>query len=343
MTKEFKIGILAVVVVAVSIWGYKFILGRNILTRSTTIYVEYSNVGEIRESTPVYVKGLQVGVVTSIYPRDRDMKSFFVVIQLDKGIYVPKDAVVEIRTNSVMGSKALEIVFNKGCEGDCAVNGDTLRGVTLGMLRSMVDSSEAAMFLDLMGLKMTGFVDSLSGSINDPNNPNSINRTYMDLRATIANLKSISGKIDNILAGSTGNVRQITNNLEKLSATLSKSESRINSILGNLDTTTANLKQVNLAGTVEKAEGAMETLEKTLNSASTTFAELEVIIANIRKGEGTLGKLVADDELYNQLDETLMQIEKLAEDLKLHPKRYTRILSKKEIPYQPGEEMKNEK
>lgn len=341
MTKEFKIGILAVVVVAVSIWGYKFILGRNILTRSTTIYVEYSNVGEIRESTPVYVKGLQVGVVTSIYPRDRDMKSFFVVIQLDKGIYVPKDAVVEIRTNSVMGSKALEIVFDKGCEGDCAVNGDTLRGVTLGMLRSMVDSSEAAMFLTLMSDKMTGLVDSVSGSINDPNNPNSINRTYMDLRATIANLKSISGKIDNILAGSAGNVKQITNNLEKLSATLSKSENRINSILGNLDTTTANLKQVNLAGTVEKAEDAMASVEKTLNSASTTFAELEVIISNIRKGEGTLGKLIVDEKLYEQLDATLLQIEKLTEDLKLHPKRYTRILSKKEIPYQPAEEKNN--
>jgi phospholipid/cholesterol/gamma-HCH transport system substrate-binding protein len=207
----------------------------------------------------------------------------------------------------------------------------------------MVDSSEAAMFLTLMSDKMTGLVDSVSGSINDPNNPNSINRTYMDLRTTIANLKSISGKIDNILAGSAGNVKQITNNLEKLSATLSKSENRINSILGNLDTTTANLKQVNLAGTVEKAEDAMASVEKTLNSASTTFAELEVIISNIRKGEGTLGKLVVDEKLYEQLDATLLQIEKLTEDLKLHPKRYTRILSKKEIPYQPAEEKKNEK
>lgn len=340
MTKEIKIGILTVITVAVSIWGYKFILGRNLLNQSTSLYVEYANVGEIRVSTPVYVRGLQVGVVTNIYPKDREMRQFIVAIELDKGIYVPKDAVVEIRTNSVMGSKHLEIVFSKGCEGDCAMDGDTLRGATLGILRSMVDSSEVAMYLDLLGGKFSGMIDSVSGNINDPSNPNSFHKTYMDLRATIGHLRSVSGRIDQLLAGSSGHVQQITGNLEKLSRTLSNSETQIQHILGNLDSTSAQLKNAGLPGAVDQAEESLVALRKTLENASHTFAQLDGVISGIQQGEGTLGKLVKDEALYQQLDATLQQIEQLTEDLKLHPKRYTRILSKKEIPYQedPGQQ-----
>ena len=162
MSNETKIGILTVVAVTLLIVGYKFIKGQNIFTTSTLIHVDYQRVDQLSASSPVFINGFQVGIVSKVFLKE-DMSTIHVVLNIDKGINIHKNAVAEIISSSIMGGKAIRIVENLPCNGEsCVQNGDQLRGRTIGMLNSMVPQQDMQNYLTFVKDNLGDVYDTLN-------------------------------------------------------------------------------------------------------------------------------------------------------------------------------------
>lgn len=338
MSNEIKIGILAIVTVALTLWGYKFVEGSNILTPSKVLLAEYTNVGGLRPGATVMRSGVKVGVVTAVYLNPENLKTVVIEMNIDKQLQVPKDAIAEIVSADVMGEKDVYLIFERPCSGEnCAKSGDYLIASTKGMLASMVGNpDEVKAYVDVLNKGLMNAIDSLTQAANDPNS--AVSKSLQDVDVILQNLKATTSNLNVLISSNTKQVNAILKNVADLTQLIDGKNAELERIIGSVDTFTQELAQLNLSKTVNSAEATLENLNKTIAGASETVNELKIALAKINKGEGTLGKLVADDELYHQLERTTANLDLLLQDLRLNPKRYTTILRKKSTEYELPEE-----
>ena len=333
MSRETRIGILSVIVIVASIWGYKFIKGQNILSTQQFFYIEYNDIGQMQQSSPVYNRGLQIGTVTDIYKKPDNYKLVVVEIEVNKNFKVPKETVAIIE-QTAMGDKSVNLFFEKNCnEPNCAKSGDILLGEYKSVLGSMTSPEEVKKYLDevVKGLKdVTGKLDTM---VNDPNNV--VGKTMSDLQLTMANMKNLTGNLNNEMARN-GKVNKILENVQELSASIEKQ--RIQTILANADSISAKVNDINMKAisdntnkTMEEAQAAIAELTKTMDKADKAILEFNTLLAGINKGEGSLGKLVKDDELYDELKDAAEKANVLMLDIQQRPARYIPFKSRRKV------------
>lgn len=126
--REVRLGFFAIIVLAISIWGYYYLKGRNLLSRTQVFYAEYQDIADLMVSSPVKIHGFQVGTVIQIALDKKTMKKVIVTMDVQKDISVPADAVAVIEPVGVMGGSFISLLFDKPCSGqDCAQSGDVLQ------------------------------------------------------------------------------------------------------------------------------------------------------------------------------------------------------------------------
>lgn len=146
INNETKIGILALVALALGIWGFQFLKGINILKTSKTFYVKYANVDQLRPSSPIFINGLEVGTVKDMYVDPEDDKTIIAVLNIEQPVDIPKETKATIIGLSLMGGKAIELEIPYPCKGrDCARSGDFLEGRTKSFLESMIGKPKKLM------------------------------------------------------------------------------------------------------------------------------------------------------------------------------------------------------
>lgn len=329
MRRETKIGLLAVVSIFLAIFGYKYLNGKNILSRSLILYAVYDDVDGLQPSAPVWLHGFQVGLVTHVYQKPDDLSKIVVVLDIDKDVKLPKDAVAELITYNPMGGKAIVLKFEGNCSGQtCLQSGDYIRAARKGVLASMLPEEEVQQYVELLRTSVSRLLDTLSRQVDRPDGP------MADLTQTAANLRALTGRLDGMLARSAPSITGTIDNAYRISEALAASQADVQQSLSNLATLSEQLKQADLGKTVGQASEVLASFQATLAEVQKAVGQLHELLASIHSGEGTLGKLFADPSLYDELQEATRQAALLLEDVRLHPKRYTRILSKKEIPYQ---------
>ncbi len=328
MRRETKIGLLAAISLAIGIIGYKYLNGQNVLSRSLVLYAVYDDVNGLQPSAPVWLHGFQVGLVTNLYQKPDDIKKIVVVLDIDKNIRLPKDAVAELITYNPMGGKAIVLKFEGTCSGDdCLKSGDYIRAESKGVLASMLPQEEVKQYMELLRTSLTRLIDTLSGQMAGEAGP------MADLTQTAANLRSLTGRLDGMLARSSASITGTLDNAHSLTEALKASQADLQQSLSNLAALSRQLKEADLGKTIGHANDALAGFQTALTEVQQALNNLNTLLQNINDGQGTLGKLAADPALYDELKEASHQAALLLEDLRLHPKRYTRILSKKEIPY----------
>lgn len=332
LSNEGKIGLLAIITIALFIWGLKFLKGQNILSASKNIFVEYKNIDQLKVSSPVLINGFEVGVVKDIYLKPEDLNTIIVVLNIKGKIIFPKNAVAMIVNAGLMGGKAVEIRYSNPCNGgDCVVSGDYLKGETEGLLQSMLgrpDQFEG--YIGAFKNNARGILDSLDSSIKNPSN--SIGKALNDLEVVIHHLKGTTAAMDATMNASSGNINATMKNLNSISANIAASNNQIKSLISNLDAVSLQLKNGNLDGTLKTANIAMEKANQTLNKTDLAIGELNSILNKVNKGDGTMAKLVNDGTLYtnlNGLSKDLSKVSKnldlLLQDFRLNPKRYVNV------------------
>lgn len=343
MSNETKVGILAVVIIALSIWGYRFIQGTNLLSASKIYYVEYDNVNMLKEATPVVINGFRVGVVRDIYLKSDDQERIVVVLETDKDINIPKDAVATITSTSFMGGKAIQLLYEKGCVGpDCAKSGDYLQGSTLGMLGSFISEDDANAYVNIVRDGLQDVIDTLNYALLSDESNSPLAKSIKDLSSTLSNLKSTTFQMDGLLRKSSGNIDGTLASLASITGGLEAKNDNIKHIIDNADSLTTQLAEANLRQTIGQVNAAIDTLKLTLTTANKAIDGVSGVLAKLDEGQGTLGMLLKDEKLYYNLNDLSRQTDSLFNDIQDRPYRYIPFKGKKKVKKYDRQDAKEE-
>jgi phospholipid/cholesterol/gamma-HCH transport system substrate-binding protein len=303
IANETKIGVLAVVAVVALILGFNFLKGSSLFDHTRKLYAIFDNVEGMEVSNSVQINGLAIGSVSAINEADKDLKGGIVVtIQLKKDVHIPKNSVGVINSGLISSSS---IVITKGDDPEFLADGDTLLTQKKSNLLSQVQQSVNPVILKLGGTLTS--LDSLVqviGTMFDPKLKNNFGAIIANMAATSAELKSLLNSQTSALAQSLKNTESFTGNL-------AKNNDQVTKTLGNVEKATSNLAAAKIPETVES-------LQSTVN-------ELKGLISKLNNNNGSLGLLLNDKKLYQNLEGTSRSLNTLLDDVRLHPKRYVSI------------------
>lgn len=327
ISNETKVALLAIAAVVLGIWGFKFLKGQNVLTPSKSFYVRYDNVQDLRVSASVFIRGLQVGSVKKIYIDPVDDRTIIVVLNIESGFDVPKDAIATITSPTFMGGRAIDLIFNHPCEDDCAENGDYLKGSSRSFLAGMIQPGEIDVYTERLRKGLTINIDSLAKA-----NPESFAGTFEALDNSLKNIEALTYRLNLLLAASEKGLTRTIDNTAALTGSLNDNKDELASILRNLDTLSNQLKGAGLDQNSHKAGQALDTLTRrlsdlrqTLKTTEKTLSSVDTLAQNLLKGKGLAGKVLSDQVVAEDMERTLRHTQLLIQDLRLNPKRYTTV------------------
>jgi phospholipid/cholesterol/gamma-HCH transport system substrate-binding protein len=303
ISNETKIGVLAVVAVVALILGFNYLKGSSLFQHTKKLYAVFDNVEGMELSNAVQIDGLQVGSVSAINESDKDLsRGIVVTITLKKDVHIPKNSIGVINSGLISSAS---IVIKKGDDTQYLNDGDTLLTQQKSNLFAQVQQSVNPVILKLGGTLTS--LDSLIeviGSMFDP-------RLKNNLASIVANVAASTAQLQIMLNAQTGALAQSLKNLNEFTANLNRNNEHINHTMENVEKTTANLAEAKIPEAVQNLQS--------------TIIELKNLIAKVGSNNGSLGLLMNDKRLYQDLDGSARSLNILLDDLRLHPKRYVNI------------------
>lgn len=285
-TKEVKIALTAIVGIVVLFYGLQFLKGLNVFSTDITYYVAFDDVSGLSPSSPVYANGYRVGVVKSLNYDYNPQGKIVAELDLNKNMRVPRGSHAELASD-LLGNIKINLVLSED-PINMIGHGDTIPGeMEMGMMTKV---SKMLPAIEHMMPKLDSIITSLNTLLADP-----------ALRNTLHNVE-----------GMTGNLNATSAELKSLSASLNREVpdmmNKTNGVLDNTQQLTGNLAAIDVEGMAAKV--------------NQTLANVEQMTQKLNSNEGTLGLLMRDATLYNNLSSTAASADSLLIDFKAHPKRY---------------------
>ena len=283
------------------ILGYSFLKGNDVFSGSNKYYAVYKSVDGLSVSKPVLVNGFPIGNVAKMTLRQDGHT--VVEFKVDRKYNVPSNTLAKLVSTDLLGGKA--IVFEYGNSNTFADDADTLRADIQGSL------AESLQPIQTKAENLINKLDSSLAAINKILNPNfqkNVDRSFTSIANSLQTLEGTTKKIDALVGGQTEHINGILANAETVS--------------GNLKNSTANLTGITSNFQKVSNDIAAANIKQTLDNANKAMADLQSTIASINTSQGTLGLLLHDDKMYNNLKDATANLNALFIDLKAHPKRY---------------------
>lgn len=296
LTKEVKTGILAIGAILLLIFGYSFLKGTNLLEKNREFFVRYQNVEGLAIAAPVTINGLTVGKVQDI-SFENQQGGLIVKFSVEKDFDFSKNSIVRIYSAGLIGGKSLG-VFPQYDSANIAKSGDTLSGdIEDGMFSAV---SKALGPLEKKVSSTLATVDTLLLNVNDiidTDTRKNLKEAITNLNRTLNSFSGVSENLNTILSNNTGKLDNTFTNLDKTA--------------GNLSRLTDSLAQLETGKLVSDLQNVVD--------------KMNTIVSGVDNGDGSIGKLLKDDKLYENLEAASRQMAELLQDLKLNPKRYVHI------------------
>ncbi len=281
-TRELWVGLLGILALLIIYLLINFFKGVNVLKEGKRFYVKFDNIGEIVNTSPIYLNGYKVGNVSNIIYDFNSTDGVFVEINVDKRLNIPQGSYAEVN-NKMLGSSTISLRLGKG--NKFVAPGDTINGYLNG--GAMQEAGNMLPQINAMIPKVDSILVSLNNILGNP----SINR-------------------------SVNNVEQLTHELGKTTAMLN---SLLKNEIPEATEKLIKIEDNMLAVSSQLSEVDYKRMFATLEESATNLKQITEALSN---GEGTAGMLLKDSTLYNNLNSTCSAATALLEDLKEHPKRY---------------------
>ena len=293
MSKEFKIGLLTIIAGALLYYGFNFLRGTNLFSPTDTYYITYPNVTGLNVSNPVYFSGLPVGRVSG-FELEQEKNRIVVSLDIDQEVFVGEDATATLANDGLLGGKA--ILLDVGQSKNRLLPGDTLNSEIAGDLFEQFEP----------------VADNLNSTITKINTLlDQMNET--DIKGVVDTLKysigSITRKINRI------DVQPLVANLETVTASFNDRSKQLDTLLRSSNVLMDSLKSIEY-----------NTLVQNLN---TTIEGINELMANLQSEKGTIGKLMTNDSIYNNLNKLLVDLDELAIHFNNYPKDFMKPLGRK--------------
>ena len=298
-SREAKLGLLGTLTLFLFIWGLSYLKGKDLFSRQITLITEYDNVSGLVETNPVVVSGVKTGQVQKITFHPDGSGRIMVSLILNKDIAIPKNSVAHLKGGDFMGFREIELLLGDAPER--VSNGDTLISKTSSSLMEDVGQQFGPLKQQAEGLLLS--IDSVLTAINFVFNED----TRKNLSLSIESMKNTMVTVDQ----QSNRLAAIMANAESITANLKDNNQTITNILQNFSTISDTLAALELGRTMAEVNSTMEALSLT--------------IGKIQRGEGSMGLLVNDEELYRNLETTSRNLDLLLEDIRKNPRRYINV------------------
>jgi ABC-type transport system involved in resistance to organic solvents, periplasmic component len=298
LSNEIKLGMAIFAAVIVFVGGVIYLRGVDFQKREYTLTIFYNNVNGLQEGNPITIAGLSVGKV-------EDMKlvgtAIAVKVQIQNKVQFPLDSKAYIKSSSLMGGKLIAIT--PGIDSQMLHNGDTLTG------SYEADLTELTSTLAPISSNVLGILERVNTTFDEKTRHN-IQSILDDVNRSSTELERIIHDEGQRLDFAIGNFGTFSSNLSRFALNL---DSMALSQRTNLDTSMATIRVV-----AYNLHQASENLRSTTQS-------LDIVLNKIERGEGTLGKLVHEEKLYNDIDSLASNLNLLVKDLRENPGKYVKV------------------
>lgn len=287
--KEIKIALAAILAIVVLFFGMNFLKGLTMFRGSNIYYVAFDDISGLTTSSPIYANGYQVGVVTAIKYDYSHQQPTLALIDVNTNMRVPKGSVAEIESD-MLGNLKLNLKLGPN-PAENLHPGDTISGL---LKQGTLDKAAALMpTIEKIISKLDSIMASINTLLADP----AIAQTLHHTEKVTADLTTTTRQLNTLI----GNVNQ------QLPELMGKAQTT----LANANEITDNLKALDLAATK--------------NQIDQTLANVRTLTEQLNSGNGTMGLLLNDPELYRNLTTTMREADSLLNDLRQHPSRYINV------------------
>ncbi len=299
LSKEFKVGLLAIVSITILYFGFNFLKGIDLFKKTQNFYALYDNIDGLTMSNPVIINGLSVGRVSNIQILQKKDNLILVEMSIEGSIKLGGGTVARLINTDFLGSKAIELIINDPGQGQYT-DGDTLKSAIDEGISELLKQN-AGPVADNIGTTITRINAILE---NFQSNNEKINNT-------LTNIEVITSSMSNTMPNMEQKLYVLMDNLTKTSVQLNTTLLDLKPTLNNAAQLTDSLKNLELSATLEKTQLMLDNLNANL--------------ASLKAGEGTMGKLMHDDSLYIYLSNTARDLDRLFVDLQANPGRYVQF------------------
>lgn len=309
INNETKVGALTALAITLLILGFNFLKGKSIFKTGNFIYAKVKQAKGLMISNPVLINGLQVGSVYELEEANKNLDNVIISIKMSKEINIPVNSVASI-TGNPLGTPSIEI--DMGDKKSYLKNHDT------------IITADSAGFVGSVAAKLTPVVDqvkltaqtldSLMKNINstfDPAAKNNLQSVLANFNRISANLVVTSASLQALMNQQTGTLATSMTNLNSFAKNLADNNEKISATMDNLETSTRNLSKADIDGTV--------------NQLRSTVERLNTAVGKIDSKDGSIGRLLNDNQLYDNLANTTRSLNVLMDDIRVNPKRYVSI------------------
>lgn len=305
ISNETKIGLMAAVGILLLIIGFRFLKGHGVFKKEKHIYAVYSDVQGLKPSNPVVINGLQIGRIDDL-DGGKDMKKILVTVSLTKDVNIPSNSLAVINPN-LLGSPTLEIQL-----GDATTylkSGDTLlTTLSSGAFDEALKLINPVLYEVRNAVKSLDSVLTTITTVFDVRTKNNIQSILANVNTATASFAVTSQSLQELLSVQNGALAQSLQNLNKFTTNLNANNTNVDSILQNTRVFSNKLSQINL--------------QRTIDSLNVAINNFKAGSEKINSKDGSLGLLLNDKTLYNNLESTADKLNILLDDIRVHPKRY---------------------
>ncbi len=310
LTGYTKLGILIILSFAIFIWGLNFLKGIDFFNRNTSYIVIYDRVDGLLESSAVTINGYKVGQVKTIDFSDNNDGSLVVTFSLEGNFKIPRGTSARIISSDLMGTKSIKLQVspsNQYYEANDTIPGSIESGLKEQVSMQVLPLKNKA---EQLLASLDSAITVVTYVFNEEARTN-LSESFKRINKTILNLEHTSGTLKELLTSEKQNVKSIIGNLEQISGNLNENSDEISTIIGNFASISDSIASVDI--------------QTMLQQLATSAQGLSTIVHKLNEGDGSAGKLLNDDELYDNLNSLSASLDLLMKDIRHNPKRYVQF------------------